>query len=145
MKQKRRAFLKHAGLTGLVLTTGKHELLQTSSDTCNPKVMAENFLSRTGDEGQTLIGSYGQWAASLIDKVPSRSFRRGEFSDIDQWRDETRSKVLERMGVPDIGGMPEVKTIRQYNYDGLHIEELTWQLPYGRPTEAILLKPQNAR
>jgi dienelactone hydrolase len=27
----------------------------------------------------------------------------------------------------------------------LHIEELSWQLPYGRPTEAILLKPQNAK
>jgi dienelactone hydrolase len=26
----------------------------------------------------------------------------------------------------------------------LHIEELSWQLPYGRPTEAILLKPSNA-
>ncbi|MDB5261770.1 MAG: hypothetical protein JWQ14_1051, partial [Adhaeribacter sp.] len=34
---------------------------------------------------------------------------------------------------------------KQYTFDGLHIEELSWQLPYGRPTEAILLKPQNAK
>ena len=27
----------------------------------------------------------------------------------------------------------------------MHIEELSWQLPYGRPTEAILLKPLNAK
>jgi dienelactone hydrolase len=40
--------------------------------------------------------------------------------------------------------MPEVKVNKKYNYDGLQIEELSWQLPYGRPTEAILLKPQNA-
>jgi dienelactone hydrolase len=33
---------------------------------------------------------------------------------------------------------------KQYTYDGLHIEELSWQLPYGRPTDAILLKPANA-
>lgn len=145
MKQKRRAFLKQAGLTGLVLTTGKNELLSGSSDTCNPNAMAEFFLSSTGDEGQTLIGPYGHWAASLIDKIPSRSFRRREFSDIGQWRNEARNTVMERMGVPDIGGMPKVKVTRQYTYDGLHIEELTWQLPYGRPTEGILLKPQNAR
>jgi dienelactone hydrolase len=51
--------------------------------------------------------------------------------------------VTDRMGVPDIGGMPQVKINKQYTYDGLHIEELSWQLPYGRPTEAILLKPEN--
>ena len=33
---------------------------------------------------------------------------------------------------------------RQYAYDGLHVEELTWQLPYGPPTAAILLKPAGA-
>ncbi len=29
----------------------------------------------------------------------------------------------------------------QYEFDGLHIEELIWQLPYGPPTAAIFLKP----
>ena len=47
--------------------------------------------------------------------------------------------------IPDIGDIPEVKINKQYAYDDLHIEELTWQLPYGQPTEAILLKPQNAK
>ncbi len=32
---------------------------------------------------------------------------------------------------------------KQYSYDGLHVEELSWQLPYGPATEAILLKPMN--
>ncbi|HQS52981.1 MAG TPA: hypothetical protein PLN99_13905, partial [Daejeonella sp.] len=40
---------------------------------------------------------------------------------------------------------PTVTVKKQYEYDGLHIEELSWQLPYGRPTEAILLKPANAK
>ena len=30
-------------------------------------------------------------------------------------------------------------------YDGLHIEHLTWQLPYGPPTEAVFLKPAGAQ
>ena len=29
-------------------------------------------------------------------------------------------------------------------YDGLHVEHLTWQLPYGPPTEAVFLKPAGA-
>ena len=53
--------------------------------------------------------------------------------------------LTERMAIPDIGGMPEVTVKRKYNYDGLIIEELSWRLPYGRPTEAILLKPANAK
>ena len=52
---------------------------------------------------------------------------------------------MERMSIPDIGGMPKVTVNKQSNYDGLHIEELSWQLPYGRATEGILLKPENAK
>ena len=33
--------------------------------------------------------------------------------------------------------------INEYTFDGLRIEELRWQLP-GRPTEAIVLKPENS-
>jgi dienelactone hydrolase len=50
---------------------------------------------------------------------------------------------VERLAIPDIGGMPEVKLIRTTEYDGLHIEELSWQLPYGNPTAAILLRPKD--
>jgi dienelactone hydrolase len=42
-----------------------------------------------------------------------------------------------------MGGIPEVTVVKTYNYDGLYIEELKWQLPYGRPTDAIMLKPLN--
>ena len=38
-----------------------------------------------------------------------------------------------------------MKVKKQYSYDGLHIEELSWQLPYGPVTDAILLKPENAK
>ena len=33
---------------------------------------------------------------------------------------------------------------KKYTYDGLEVEELSWQLPYGRATQAILLKPEGA-
>ncbi len=92
-----------------------------------------------------MIGPYGPWAASLAEsQLPALSFRRPENKKIDKWRKTASQQVMARMGVPDTGTRPEVKVLRQYDYDGLHIEELSWQLPYGRPTEAILLKPQNA-
>ncbi len=97
------------------------------------------------EDNLSLIGLYGPWAASLHDnRLPSFSFRRKEWSKLETWKEAAKKQLHERLAIPDIGGTPEVKINKQYNYDGLHIEELTWQLPYGRPTEAILLKPQNA-
>jgi len=94
---------------------------------------------------QTVIGNYGEWAKTLTaGKIPSMSFRKKEFTDINQWRSNARQRVRERLAIPDIGPAPKVTVQKEYNYDGLHIEELTWQLPYGRPTEAILLKPHGA-
>jgi dienelactone hydrolase len=45
--------------------------------------------------------------------------------------------------MPDLGGIPKVTIQKKYLYDGLHVEEISWNLPYGRPTEAIILKPAN--
>lgn len=93
----------------------------------------------------SLIGLYGPWAASLMKgNLPSLSFRRKEWSRLDKWCEAAKKRLAERLAIPDIGGLPDVKPGKQYSYDGLQIEELSWQLPYGRPTEAILLKPLNA-
>jgi dienelactone hydrolase len=92
------------------------------------------------------IGEYGPWAASLVgDKPASLSFRRAEFTDLDQWRTQARQQVYARLAQPDTGGAPEVTVDRQYEFDGLHVEEISWQLPYGPRTAAIFLKPANAQ
>lgn len=97
------------------------------------------------DPEQTVIGQYGEWARSLTaNKLPSLSFRKKEITDLTKWKSDARRRVRERLAIPDIGSTPKVNILKQYDYDGLHIEELTWQLPYGRPTEAVLLKPSNA-
>lgn len=151
MKKKRREFLKYAGLTGLGMTGGLNALASESFRIVdNTRQMTahndQDFRpSSLPREETTLIGLYGPWAASLIGKdLPSLSFRRKEWSDVNHWRSQARQRLIERMAIPDIGDLPEVKVTKQYNYDGLHIEELTWQLPYGRATEGILLKPANA-
>jgi dienelactone hydrolase len=92
------------------------------------------------------IGAYGPWAASLVPDGPgSFSFRRPDFSDIDSWRTLARQRVLDRIAQPDTGGVPSVTVERQFTYDGLHIEELSWQLPYGPRTAALFLKPDGAQ
>ena len=143
MKNKRRDFLKFSALTGLSLTAaGKFPQLGEAMNL--DAIRPQNFAA--ADPALSVIGQYGPWASSFNDnKIPSLSFRNKEWSNADQWRDVARKRAIERMGVPDIGGMPEVKVTGQSAFDGLIIEELSWQLPYGRPTEALLLRPANQK
>ena len=89
----------------------------------------------------TMLGAYGPWAALLVDRPASFSFRREEWTDAEAWRPAARQRLLERLAPPPTGAMPEVTVHRQSVYNGLHVEDLSWQLPYGPPTEAIFLKP----
>lgn len=153
MKQKRRDFIKFAGMTALGIAGGAGHS-SAGDPRLQPAMKPEmhSFLEDTDlktslmNENNSLIGQYGKWAAGRISKeLPSLSFRRKEWTDVKKWSQEATKRVMERLAVPDMGGLPEVKIKKQYRHDGLHIEELTWQLPYGPETEAILLKPQDAR
>jgi dienelactone hydrolase len=146
MKNKRRQFLKQTALTGLGVAGGKW-LHASLFDRANFISSNTNMTDKNFDvQHPSVIGLYGPWAASLNEnKLPSLSFRRTEFSNIEEWRELARKQVIGRMSIPGIGGTPKVSVNKQYSYDGLHIEELSWQLPYGRATEAILLKPENAK
>lgn len=93
-----------------------------------------------------LIGSYGPWASELNGMgLRKLSFRNEQFRDIGSWKEQARSRMLECLGMPQMDFSGEVTVEKSYQYDGLHIEELSWQLPYGPVTKAYLLKPQNAR
>ena len=93
----------------------------------------------------SMIGAYGPWAATPVTDQPAAlSFRRAEWADIESWRTMARQRVLERLAQPPVTEPPPVTVHRQYEYDGLMVEELSWQLPYGPPTEAVFLKPARA-
>jgi dienelactone hydrolase len=95
-----------------------------------------------------MIGAYGPWAAGLIGEGPARlSFRQGRFraGEIDAWRNEARGRLKECLMQPDTGGVPSAQVQHELVHDGLHVEHLTWQLPYGPPTEAVFLKPSDAK
>ena len=148
MKQKRRDFLKATTFAGLGMA-GSSILNMLDATPFNNHQL--NFMEANSDnindaeKNLSVIGLYGSWAAGLNDnKLPSKSFRRNEFKNLQAWRSEAKNRLTERLAIPDLGGLPKVKVNKHYEFDGLHIEELSWQLPYGRATEAILLKPASA-
>ena len=101
--------------------------------------------SPMSDVQPNLIGAYGPWAAGMVDKLPTLSFRQPHVTDLNAWRKTARNRLFERLAQPYTGTTPAVTIDRAYTFDGLHIEEMHWQLPYGPPTKAILLKPAGAK
>jgi dienelactone hydrolase len=92
-----------------------------------------------------MLGAYGSWAASLLGEGPARlSFRSPRFTDLDSWRKAAHQRAADCLASPDVGGVPRATLQHQVDYNGLHVEHLTWQLPYGPPTEALFLKPKDA-
>ncbi len=93
-----------------------------------------------------MLGAYGPWASSLIPDGPARlSFRNPRFENVDTWRREARAALSSRLMSPEAGGPPHGELQHRFDRDGLTIEHLQWQLPYGPPTEAVFLKPAGAQ
>lgn len=93
-----------------------------------------------------MLGAYGPWAASLVADGPARlSFRNPAFEDLNAWKREARGALVARLMQPPTGGAPKAEVQHAFEYDGLAIEHLRWELPYGPPTEAYLLRPVKAK
>jgi len=94
---------------------------------------------------KTTVGEYGAWLAQLLaDRPAELSFRRPEFRSVGSWRRQAWRKAHELLAPPEIS-VRDVRVARAYEWDGLELEELSWQLPYGERTEAVFMKPAGAR
>ena len=92
------------------------------------------------------VGAYGAWLERLAVKTPGPlSFRNKRFRSLAGWRRLAKAKALECLAPPPSVGRPKVRVLRKYVWEGLHVEHLQWQLPYGPPTDAIFLKPAGAK
>lgn len=94
-----------------------------------------------------MVGAYGPFLDKLIaaNDPPLLSYRRPEFREVDAWRAKARAKALELIALPEVGGPPQVEVTSHNVVDGVAVERLRWQLPYGPPTDAVFLKPRGAR
>lgn len=91
-----------------------------------------------------MLGAYGDWASRLTPDPPSLSFRRNTWTGVDQWQRQARQRYTDALLQPDSGATPRPVLQHHFEYDGLSIEHLNWQLPYGPATEALVLKPTGA-
>jgi dienelactone hydrolase len=91
-----------------------------------------------------MIGAYGEWAAESMEDPPRLSFRQPMFSNVDAWRPVARARYRETLLGPGGAATPVASVQHKLEFDGLSIEHLQWQLPYGPPTEALFLKPAGA-
>lgn len=92
-----------------------------------------------------MIGAYGPWADRMHGDEPGAlSFRNGRWTRLEDWKRVAQARYSELLARPETGGTPRVTVHETLRYDGLHIERLTWQLPYGPPTHAWFLKPDGA-
>jgi hypothetical protein len=94
---------------------------------------------------ENMIGAHGAWASGIVGDGPARlSFLQPEFHDADAWREVARGRLLSCLVQPDLAPATDLRVDDQFVYDGLHVEELSWQLDMGPRTEAIFLKPEGA-
>jgi dienelactone hydrolase len=91
-----------------------------------------------------MIGAYGDWAAGTMPDPPRLSFRQPMFTRFEAWRPVARARFREALLSPGGAATPVAALQHRIEFDGLSIEHLQWQLPYGPPTEALLLKPAGA-
>jgi hypothetical protein len=147
MKHKRREFIKLTGITGLGIAGSGlvNGFAGTFNNLNEPKTISAVATKKFKTGAPTMIGQYGEWASNLTaNKLPSLSFRNKEFSNLPAWKKAAKKRMADRLAIPDIGKRPPAQVNKKYVYDGLHIEELSWQRPYGEATQAILLKPENS-
>ena len=91
-----------------------------------------------------MLGAYGDWAAQSMADPPRLSFRQPIFKDVNAWRAVARARFHETLAGPGGAATPVPAIQHRMEFDGLAIEHLQWQLPYGPPTEALVLKPAGA-
>ena len=141
MTSRRDMLIALAGSPMLPLAAGLGHSQLRADEAANATATGLNSVNELN-----MVGPYGDWLSNqVLGDHPGRlSLRSGEWNDIDAWRMAARKRTWECIAPVDHGKTPEVRVDSQHDYDGLHIEHLSWQLPGGPRSEAVLLRPANA-
>ena len=97
-------------------TTVGGMLINGRSDAVANQLFDSKIVSAIDNQPSvSLIGVYSSWASNLLKgEIPSLSFRRKEWPKIDEWHKAARKRTIERLAIPEITGVPEVKINKQY-------------------------------
>lgn len=96
------------------------------------------------EEAGSVLGAYGRWAACLAEDPPRLSLRRLAPVDLRAWQVQARARVQALLAAPEIGLDRSLKVQARLVYRDVVVEDLVWQLPFGPPTRAYLLRPVDA-
>ncbi|HTO23628.1 MAG TPA: prolyl oligopeptidase family serine peptidase [Spirochaetia bacterium] len=95
---------------------------------------------------RNMLGAYGPWAAARNEAAAlPLSFRNASWTDLAAWKEKARAAADGLLLSPTGARAADVQVHSRQVHDGLVVEELSWQLPYGPRTEAVFLKPESAR
>ena len=109
-----------------------------------------------------LMGSYGAWLESYVERKPilsmlgeeqfgisrpgesgtNRGLPNGNQPNIEGWKEKARNKFKELIGYLTLEKNIRAKVVGKTQYDGLIIEEIVWQMPFGPETHAYFLRPE---
>lgn len=106
MKNNRRDFLKVAGIAGVgVVSSSMLSSLASCTDSKQGTQAPVSDNEPLDPTKQSIIGLYGPWASSLTEsKALSQSFRNPKWQNINQWKASANERILDRLGIPQIGG-----------------------------------------
>lgn len=87
----------------------------------------------------------GNYAAMVEDIAKSNqypySFLTDEWDDIDIWQRLVRGKVFELLSYNPPRTALNPKMLKSFEYNGLQMELISWDQPFGPPTLAYFMKP----
>jgi dienelactone hydrolase len=93
----------------------------------------------------SLMGVYGPWVSGRASiKNREFSFLDERWSDASIWSGQAKAHFAASVLSQDLG-TPKAEITGSRTFDGLIVEELAWKLPYGPPTRAFFLKPEDAK
>ena len=137
----RRKFLETAGLLGVLPFLNIPQTMYP-----NRIKDLQNIKYPLSMNDKSVIGLYGPWAAGLRGEGPGKlSWRNNSQHNLTSWHAEASGKLEELLAKPVISPKPVITRGKSYTYNGLQIEEISWDLHYGRPVKAIVLKPAGAK
>ena len=93
----------------------------------------------------TMMGPYADWADKQLAKRASLSYLQPQFKQLAAWKKKARAQFQSCLSPFEAKQSVKVRCEKSFEHDGLHMELLSWQLPYGAKTEALFMKPADAK